>query len=545
MTRALDLLDLTATAQRADLLQRRGLAARGSGDSERVEHDWLEAIDLFESLGDAEEVGRTCATLAYSRGWAGRMAEGEALARRGLAVTGTISSATRCLLLSEVGKQIALTNDLKRSDEADVLIQEAQSLLMDIPDSPEALLAAINIATSHSVLGPRPVEQGTAAGRAESIARARNAPWELAEALWNLLWSAHRLGDWARCRRYRAELLPLAERIGNAGAFGLGTNVGGHHDLMQRADFIAHGAAMREIIRREGHGWLTALYTPLATSALWRGALDEAREAAEMAVSSDPGTGLGQSAMIRVLAYARSSDVLDLYHANAHLLPEPGRLPTMGGRHFLDASVEALALTEEVAEVAGLYPLVRDSNFGHLLQGDDLSLSAPIVGIAAGCAGEWDEAVACFERGLQQAIDLPSVLDQPEVRRWYAWMLLRRDAPGDRDRAGELLREAIAQYETLGMPLHLEIATEMLASIGAKPETEAYPDGLTHREMEILLLVARNLRNKDIAESLTISPATVTRHVSNILNKTGLSRRGELVTYAYEHGFLDGLPDST
>ncbi|HJN93879.1 MAG TPA: hypothetical protein QGF05_14305 [Dehalococcoidia bacterium] len=42
-----------------------------------------------------------------------------------------------------------------------------------------------------------------------------------------------------------------------------------------------------------------------------------------------------------------------------------------------------------------------------------------------------------------------------------------------------------------------------------------------------------------------LTPTTVTRHVSNILNKTSLARRGELVTYAYEHGFLDGESDSS
>ena len=70
-----------------------------------------------------------------------------------------------------------------------------------------------------------------------------------------------------------------------------------------------------------------------------------------------------------------------------------------------------------------------------------------------------------------------------------------------------------------------------------------HPDGLTDREMEVLKLVARNLRNKDIADALTISPATVTRHGSNILNKTGLDRRGELVAYVYERGLTDRESD--
>ena len=51
---------------------------------------------------------------------------------------------------------------------------------------------------------------------------------------------------------------------------------------------------------------------------------------------------------------------------------------------------------------------------------------------------------------------------QYDTRRWWAWMLLRRDASGDRKRAGELLEEAIAGYQKLEAPLFEQIATEML-----------------------------------------------------------------------------------
>ncbi len=51
---------------------------------------------------------------------------------------------------------------------------------------------------------------------------------------------------------------------------------------------------------------------------------------------------------------------------------------------------------------------------------------------------------------------------QPEVRRWYARMLIDRDGPGDRDKARELLTEAIAMYRKIGMPKHVEMAEAML-----------------------------------------------------------------------------------
>ncbi len=60
---------------------------------------------------------------------------------------------------------------------------------------------------------------------------------------------------------------------------------------------------------------------------------------------------------------------------------------------------------------------------------------------------------------------LPIVIAQPDVRRWYARMLIDRDAPGDRDKARALLTEAIAMYRKIGMPKHVEMAEAMLREL--------------------------------------------------------------------------------
>ncbi|MEV4892709.1 LuxR C-terminal-related transcriptional regulator [Nonomuraea sp. NPDC055795] len=63
------------------------------------------------------------------------------------------------------------------------------------------------------------------------------------------------------------------------------------------------------------------------------------------------------------------------------------------------------------------------------------------------------------------------------------------------------------------------------------------PDGtLTEREREIAGLIARGLSNRKLAEELVISPATVARHVSNILAKLGFTSRTQVATWAIEHG---------
>lgn len=62
--------------------------------------------------------------------------------------------------------------------------------------------------------------------------------------------------------------------------------------------------------------------------------------------------------------------------------------------------------------------------------------------------------------------------------------------------------------------------------------------GLTDREREILLLVARGLSNDQIGEELFISPATVKTHLARIMAKADAHDRAQLVILAYETGLV-------
>ncbi len=63
-------------------------------------------------------------------------------------------------------------------------------------------------------------------------------------------------------------------------------------------------------------------------------------------------------------------------------------------------------------------------------------------------------------------------------------------------------------------------------------------DNLSERELEILVLVARGLSNRQIATTLHLSEATVKRHLANIYPKIGVSSRGEAVRQALEEGWI-------
>jgi len=125
-----------------------------------------------------------------------------------------------------------------------------------------------------------------------------------------------------------------------------------------------------------------------------------------------------------------------------------------------------------------------------------------------------------------------------------------------RDQVESSLRAAHATARELGAaPLCTEI--EALARRGRltlEPDPESTPPappqppspldrlGLTAREREVLALVALGRTNRQIAETLFISPKTATVHVSNILGKLGVRSRVQAATIAHRLGLVDTGP---
>jgi LuxR family maltose regulon positive regulatory protein len=65
-----------------------------------------------------------------------------------------------------------------------------------------------------------------------------------------------------------------------------------------------------------------------------------------------------------------------------------------------------------------------------------------------------------------------------------------------------------------------------------QPQTMPAPEALTRREQEILCLLAQGATNQEIARALVIELSTVKKHVSNLLNKLGVSRRSQAIARA-------------
>jgi DNA-binding CsgD family transcriptional regulator len=73
---------------------------------------------------------------------------------------------------------------------------------------------------------------------------------------------------------------------------------------------------------------------------------------------------------------------------------------------------------------------------------------------------------------------------------------------------------------------------------GIRESTKGNPAQLTNRELDIIYLLQKSVQNKEIAQTLFISPKTVDNHISSILFKLDVNSRSKAVTEALRLGIL-------
>ncbi|GGS49194.1 DNA-binding response regulator [Planobispora rosea] len=124
----------------------------------------------------------------------------------------------------------------------------------------------------------------------------------------------------------------------------------------------------------------------------------------------------------------------------------------------------------------------------------------------------------------------------------YVYEALRAGASGFllKDASAHQLAEAVrvvAAGEALLAPSVTRRLIAEFARVGPdRPRVR--PDGITERETEVLVLIARGRSNQEIARELVLSEQTVKTHVGRILAKLNLRDRAQAIVYAYESGLV-------
>jgi DNA-binding NarL/FixJ family response regulator len=106
--------------------------------------------------------------------------------------------------------------------------------------------------------------------------------------------------------------------------------------------------------------------------------------------------------------------------------------------------------------------------------------------------------------------------------------------------AAELIEAiaAVAAGKSFFSPAVAQVVfDDYVRSLTEKGITDPY-ESLSEREREVLQLVAEGRSSKDIAELLSISPATVETHRARVLQKLQLHNTVEVVRYATRRGII-------
>jgi DNA-binding CsgD family transcriptional regulator/tetratricopeptide (TPR) repeat protein len=509
-------VDRDAQAARAALLlARRAEALRWLGRGDGIA-ELEEAVRLLPGDTATPELAEVLTMLASAKFLSAEIAEGLDVSRRAVDAARAVGDSRReASALTSLGSGMAYLGDV---DGGLATLEEGLEVALRAEDDAVSVRAYTNVSDALEMAGRH--EEASEVGR-QGLAFARTVGlagrWDIYLA-YNAAEPLLALGRWDEADELIAETAehnPPSERA--LGLYQLRARIAVARGLQDEA------ARQLEVILRvtgEELDFQTAADQALLEVEVQHSArdLDAARATVRRALSDHGAADIGRVAWPLVWLGMRV---------------EADRAAIARGRRTA-ADPEEQAWAEELSRIAeGLKaPNPRAQGFAALFEAERLRL--------AGDAGRdaWRAAEAAW-----RAAGEPHPLAYALLRIGEAEL-----AGGDREAAGEAVREAAALARSIGAePLAAEATT--LARLGrlsleAEPEDpaaeeEANPFGLTDRELEVLRLIAAGQTNREIGGTLYMSPKTASVHVSRILSKLGVSGRVEAAGVAHRLGLSD------
>ena len=496
--RALAVSDACVNSERADLLRRCAFEHYLTDRLDQAIALQRESVALLRATGERRKEGDGLRWLSRFLWFGGRGDEAQTMASEAVSVLEQLAPGPELAwAYSNVSQLRMLSHDTKSA----ITLGERALALAERFGVPElAVHALLNIGTAEVIAGRE--RQGRAKIE-ESLVRARAAGLDddAGRAYANLASLAVERRQSALAARFLADGIAYCDE----------------HDLFSYGLYLRAWRARQEL-----------------DSGRWSAAGKLLTEALEHPKASPP-TQIVARVVAGLLAartgdHAEARDVLDEALAFAEPTGELQRLAPVAaaraeaawlGRKVEDIDAATAAAVVLAAERAQSWPLGELAVWRHRagLESPDGDLAPPF---AAELAGD-----------LQHAATLWTDLGCP-----YEAALALAGSNREQDQ-----RRALAELQRLGAVAAARIVARRLRERGIRDvprgpraATTANPAALTARELEVLGLLARGLRNAEIAQQIVVSVRTVEHHVSAILAKLAVQNRAEAATAAVRLG---------
>ena len=455
--RALSLVPTDDQLRRAQLLERLAMALRSVGRWDDALGAMNDALDRYEALGQVEAIGRLGWAMVYQLAWSARLIEGVQVGRRTLAALGNTVSADKARLLSALGWALSISGDYVA---ATATFDQARALAEHVGNE-RAMADVLHMQTIHH-LGYAELADGVRVGlRAATVFEQEQALWDLCSVQAFVIYQDGTLGSREQATSLADKTLGLAERLGHLGAafIVLLDRIREAAILGDLSQMEALGPRIVDIGERGGLPWRYLGHIYLGLAAHWRGNAERAEAELRNAVELEPPAsyaGQCASLLARHLAHlGRADEVMELFKSEQtqSRMPSLDRVNGIGSWSSMLGFVEALYLCGLHEEAAALSPLVeRLLELGKPWLAFDGRLRETRAGLVAAAARRWDEAERQFRIAREVAEQMGNRLELADLARLHARMLLDRGGKGDRERAAEMLQQALVAYRAFGMP---------------------------------------------------------------------------------------------
>ncbi|HEY6408953.1 MAG TPA: response regulator transcription factor, partial [Ktedonobacteraceae bacterium] len=150
------------------------------------------------------------------------------------------------------------------------------------------------------------------------------------------------------------------------------------------------------------------------------------------------------------------------------------------------------------------------------------------------------QSIEALKQIKQLNLETRVLLFAAQDREEYLYETLRAGADGYvlKDIVPDDLAQAVRVVASGEVLVQAQLAGRLLSRFGKQRRGSAPYETLTAREQEVLRLLARGLRNKEIATRLVVSERTVNFHLANIYQKLNVSGRTEALSKALEQGLI-------